>query len=94
MYVRDIKLLENLDKGINQLTQKDVFNHENYLDIKKLIRERETTEKMTDNFPESIIRAKRALQTNIYSGKSKTLDELSNGGFIEDRGDGSACYKL
>jgi len=49
---------------------------------------------MTDNFPESIIRAKRALQTNILSGKSKTLDELSNGGFIEDRGDGSACYKL
>jgi hypothetical protein len=49
---------------------------------------------MTDNFPESIIRAKRALQTNIYSGKSKTLDELSNGGFIEDRGDGSACYRL
>lgn len=96
MYLRDIKILDNLEKGINQLTQKDVFNHENYLDIKKLIKEREYTEKLTDAFPESVIRARRqfASNSNIYTGKTKTLDELSNGGFIEDRGDGSACYKL
>ena len=50
---------------------------------------------MTDHFPESLIRARRAFQSgNGYTGKTKTLDELSNGGFIEDRGDGSACYRL
>lgn len=93
--MRDIKLLDHLDKNINQLTQKDVFNHENYLDIKKLIRERECSEKMNENFPESIIRAKRALAADkSFSGITRQLEELSNGGFIEDRGDGSACYKL
>jgi hypothetical protein len=46
IYLRDIKILENLEKGINQLTQKDVFNHENYLDIKRLIIEREASEKV------------------------------------------------
>ena len=95
MYLRDLKILDHLEKNINQLSQKDVFNHENYLDIKKLIRERETSEKMNDHFPESIMRAKRALQTEkSFTGIAKTLEELSNGGFIEDRGDGSACYKL
>jgi hypothetical protein len=64
VYLRDIKILENLDKKINQLTQKDVFNHENYLDIKRLIVEREASEKVQEHFPESIMRAKRAMQFN------------------------------
>jgi hypothetical protein len=33
-----------------------------------------------------------AMQTQV--GREPTLQELSNGGFIEDRGDGSCCYKL
>lgn len=95
VYLRETKILDNLEKGINQLTQKDVFNHENYLDIKKLIRERETSEQMKEHLPESVIRAKQRLQAYTYQNRQcNKLNELSNGGYIEDRGDGSACYKL
>ena len=40
------------------------------------------------------MRAKRAMQINNFATKVKPLEELSNGGVIEDRGDGSACYRL
>ena len=48
VFLRDVTILDNLGKGINELTQKDVFQHENFLDVKQLIRERDITERMTD----------------------------------------------
>lgn len=45
VFLRDSSILERLNKKINQLNQKDVFTHENYLDVKKLISDREMEEK-------------------------------------------------
>ena len=45
IFLRDTTILENLNKKINQLTQRDVFHHENFLNINDLIKERELLEK-------------------------------------------------
>jgi hypothetical protein len=46
--MRDTTILDTLGKSINELTQKDVFQHENFLDVKQLIRERDISERMTE----------------------------------------------
>ena len=34
VYLRDVSVLETLGKDINQLTQRDVFQHENSVDVR------------------------------------------------------------
>lgn len=50
VFLRDSSILETVNKNITQLNQYDVFHHENYLDVNKLIADREMEEKysMTD----------------------------------------------
>jgi len=45
VFLRDSSILETVDKNINQLTQFDVFHHENYLDVNKMIADRQMVEK-------------------------------------------------
>lgn len=45
VFLRDSSILETVNKNITQLNQHDVFHHENYLDINKLIADREMEEK-------------------------------------------------
>ena len=40
VYLRDTILLKKLDKRVEQLTQRDVFHHENNIDIKEMVKER------------------------------------------------------
>lgn len=44
--MRDCSILEHLDKNINTLFQREIFHHENYLDVTELIREREMMDKL------------------------------------------------
>jgi len=55
VFLRDSSILETLDKNINQLNQFDVFHHENYLDVNKMITDREMHEKYSMVDPESPI---------------------------------------
>jgi hypothetical protein len=48
IYLRDPQILETLDKPISQLSQRDVFQHENFLDVKKLITENEISSRMNE----------------------------------------------
>ena len=41
VYLRDVSILSDLGKDIQELTQRDVFQHENFIDVKQLIRERD-----------------------------------------------------
>ena len=59
IYLRDPQILENLDKTITQLSQRDVFQHENLLDVKKLITENEISSRMNEQLFEALSRAKR-----------------------------------
>ena len=59
VYLRDPQILENLDKKITNLTQRDVFQHENPLDIKNLIRENEINSRMNEQLEHAMNRAKR-----------------------------------
>ena len=59
VFLRDVSILESLGKEISELTQKDVFQHENFLDIKQLVRERDISERMTDQLETAFARAKR-----------------------------------
>lgn len=45
VFLRDTSLLKKLDKTINTLSQKDVFQHENFIDVKELVKERQMNEK-------------------------------------------------
>jgi hypothetical protein len=45
VFLRDSSILETVNKNITQLNQYDVFHHENYLDVNKLISDREMEEK-------------------------------------------------
>lgn len=45
VFLRDSSILETVNKNITQLNQYDVFHHENYLDVNKLIADREMEEK-------------------------------------------------
>ena len=67
VYLRDVTILDNLGKGISELTQKDVFQHENFIDVKQLIRERDISERMHDQLENAISRAKRQQQKQLSS---------------------------
>lgn len=45
VYLRDTSILQYLDKRINQISQREIFQHENYLDVTELIKEREIQER-------------------------------------------------
>ena len=59
VFMRDVTILDQLGKELDELTQKDVFAHENFLDVKQLIRERDISERMTDQLETAYARAKR-----------------------------------
>jgi hypothetical protein len=40
LYLRDTSILQKLDKRINQLSVKDLFNHETSVDVKEMLKER------------------------------------------------------
>lgn len=71
VFLRDVTILDTLGKGIDELTQKDVFQHENFLDVKQLVRERDISERMTEQLTDALSRAKqRHMQAKFNSGQA------------------------
>jgi uncharacterized protein YqgQ len=65
VYLRDTTILETLEKSITQLTQRDIFYHENYLDVKKLIKDRKEEERFeAEDIDSPLQRARRRLSHN------------------------------
>jgi hypothetical protein len=46
VYLRDTTMLDLLDKTIDRLTQRDVYFHQNILDVNELIKDREVAERL------------------------------------------------
>lgn len=62
VYLRDTSLLQKLNKSIEQLSQKDVFQHENFVDVKELVKEREIRERYELN-DSPLMKARQRIMT-------------------------------
>lgn len=62
VYLRDTTFVTELGKTIPSLSQKDVFQHENLVDVKQLCKEREILEKYEEN--SSFMKARKRLLVN------------------------------
>lgn len=68
VYLRDTSILQYLNKKINMINQREIFQHENYLDVTELIKEREMLERWEGLDSSSpLMRARKRILYNLQT---------------------------